>query len=63
MMRIDTAAVQPHEPAPPVCPFCRAAHVTTTSKTVSDATYGRCHGCGQVWNPARLVLRPPRQRW
>jgi hypothetical protein len=38
--------------------------VTTTSKTVSETTYWRCHECGQVWNPARLVNgRAPARRW
>ena len=47
-------------PAPATCPFCKSAAVVTTSKTVSLATYWRCGGCGQVWNPARLVQTP---RW
>lgn len=47
----------------PPCPFCKSDKVATTIKAVTDATYWRCLTCGQVWNPARLVLRPPPRRW
>jgi transposase-like protein len=40
---------------PPPCPFCASTHVTTTTKTVSDATYWRCGACGQIWNASRLL--------
>ena len=43
---VETVAV-------PLCPACRATNVTTTSKTVSAATYWRCVACGEVWNVAR----------
>jgi transposase-like protein len=42
--------------APLQCPFCRSNRVLTTSKLVTDATYWRCQACGQIWNPARLVM-------
>ena len=60
-------AVVPPSPAVgptlPSCPFCRSLRVTTTSKLVSDATYWRCHGCGQIWNPSRLLVARPPRRW
>jgi ribosomal protein L37AE/L43A len=40
-----------------ICPFCQSDRVATTSKSVSDATYWRCHACGEIWNPARCVVR------
>ena len=40
-------------PAPTACPACRSADVGTTSKTIDDATYWRCHTCGEVWNASR----------
>lgn len=52
-----TPAVPP--PAPKACPFCASAQVATASKAVNDNTYWRCRGCGQIWNPSRLVT----QRW
>lgn len=42
-------------PPKPVCPFCRSDQVTTMSKSVTDATYWRCHGCGEIWNQSRLL--------
>ena len=48
-------------PATPVCPFCRSDQVATSSKAVSDATYWRCAGCGEIWNQSRLLsfkIRP-----
>jgi len=42
-------------PEKPVCPFCRSAQVTTSSKSVTDRTYWRCSGCGEIWNQARLM--------
>lgn len=49
-------------PTSPVCPFCRSGHVTTTSKSSgAKDVYWRCHTCGQIWNPSRLVnVRAPR---
>ena len=41
--------------AKPMCPVCRSEQVSTTSKTVTDATYWRCHGCGEIWNQSRLT--------
>jgi transposase-like protein len=41
-------------PVKPLCPICRSREVSTTSKTVSDATYWRCHTCGEIWNQSRL---------
>jgi transposase-like protein len=46
----------------PVCPFCQKGPVTTTSKKLNDATYWRCHACGQIWNPSRLAAVQKR-RW
>lgn len=47
---------EPHDlPAKPACPMCRSREVSTTSKTVSEATYWRCHTCGEIWNQSRLV--------
>jgi predicted nucleic acid-binding Zn ribbon protein len=40
------------------CPFCGDDHATTNKTTISDATYWRCHRCGQVWNPSRLRPLP-----
>ena len=61
MPRTDTAPQAPATPS--TCPFCKSTRVTT-SKVISDATYWRCHGCGQIWNPARLNLQPVyRRRW
>ena len=53
------------EAPPPVCPFCQSAVVTTTSKSITETTYWRCGWCGQIWNPARLVVsqRPRVNRW
>jgi transposase-like protein len=48
---VDHAAAS----AKPACPVCRSDQVSTTSKTVSDATYWRCHTCGEIWNQSRLV--------
>lgn len=50
-------------PPQTVCPFCRSGQITTTSKSVTETSYWRCHGCGQIWNPARLVTRPNTRRW
>ena len=47
------------------CPFCKSSRVTTTSKTVSAATYWRCDGCGEIWNPGRAASSAGfgRMRW
>jgi transposase-like protein len=59
------AAVLPPDasptPAPAVCPFCQSGQVSTTSKSADIDAYWRCGGCGQIWNPSRLV--PPRYGW
>jgi transposase-like protein len=51
--------------ATPECPFCRTGEVVTVGKVVTQETYWRCRGCGQIWNPLRLNLAPPpdRRRW
>jgi transposase-like protein len=41
--------------ATPMCPVCRSEKVSTTSKTVNETTYWRCHGCGEIWNQSRLA--------
>lgn len=41
--------------APPdACPFCRSKTLTTTSRTITAATYWRCTTCGEIWNASRL---------
>lgn len=50
----------PTKPAHPPCPFCRSDKVATTSKSIGEATYWRCHACGQIWNPSRLRSQPTR---
>jgi len=42
-------------PVKPLCPICRSDQVSTTSKTVTEETYWRCHGCGEIWNQSRLL--------
>ncbi len=37
------------------CAFCHSTRVSTTSKTVTEATYWRCLACGEIWNPSRAV--------
>ena len=39
---------------PAACPVCKSRDLTTTSKTVTSATYWRCLTCGEVWNAERL---------
>lgn len=41
--------------AKPLCPVCRSNQVSTTSKSITAATYWRCHGCGEIWNQSRLL--------
>jgi len=41
-------------PEKPLCPFCRSAQVSTSSKSVTERTYWRCSGCGEIWNQTRL---------
>ena len=41
-------------PVKPRCPACRSEQVSTTSKSITEASYWRCHGCGEIWNPSRL---------
>ena len=59
------SATLPSSPStvPPrmTCPFCRSDQVSTTTKTTDTNTYWRCGGCGQIWNPSRLVA--PRNGW
>ena len=55
MMNPPAAVNRAAVPEPPVCPFCRSAQVTTSSKTVTDRTYWRCSGCGEIWNQSRLL--------
>jgi transposase-like protein len=57
-MSVVFPPLEPAKPVQPLCPFCRSEQVTTTSKSVSDSTYWRCHGCGQIWNPSRLHSLP-----
>jgi transposase-like protein len=46
------------------CPFCQSEQVSTTSKAFPDASYWRCHACGEIWNPSRLiVMRPQLRPW
>jgi transposase-like protein len=54
-MRIGAPTPAPTANVTPLCPFCRSQQVATTSKAVTDATYWRCHTCGQIWNPSRLA--------
>lgn len=64
MSAFGTALPPPAPSAALPCPFCRSARVATTSKDVmSEHAYFRCHDCGQIWNPSRLVNRPPQRRW
>jgi len=58
-----TAAPRDLVSAPMQCPFCRSARLLTTSKLVDAATYWRCQACGQIWNPARLMITPLRREW
>lgn len=42
--------------APPTaCPFCRSSEIATSGKVAGDTLYWRCHACGQIWNPKRLI--------
>jgi tRNA(Ile2) C34 agmatinyltransferase TiaS len=50
-----------HALAPSACPFCQDTRITTTSKSIGDATYWRCRKCGEIWNQSRLPA--PRRRW
>ena len=45
---------------PLVCPFCGATQIPTSTEPVRETAYLRCRTCGEIWNPARLVL--PRYR-
>ena len=56
--RNDTLAVD-------ACPFCKSDRVNTTTKTPNASAYWRCHSCGAIWNPGRLVAAPRfgRPRW
>jgi transposase-like protein len=49
-------------PVKPACPFCRSDRVTTTSKSITETTYWRCQGCGEIWNQARLLSFRARRR-
>lgn len=42
-------------PTKPICPICRSDQVSTTSKSITDATYWRCQACGEIWNQSRLL--------
>lgn len=39
---------------PTTCPACKSRELTTTSKTVTSASYWRCLTCGEIWNAERL---------
>lgn len=60
---IPPAVAVSDPPARPLCPFCRSDQVTTTSKSVTDTTYWRCQGCGEIWNQARLLSFRARHRY
>jgi transposase-like protein len=47
-----------NSPMPRYCPFCQSSAVAATGQKISESTYFRCSTCGQLWNPARLQLRP-----
>jgi transposase-like protein len=49
----DRVAAEDVRP-PAICPVCKSKELTTTSKTVTAATYWRCLTCGEVWNAERL---------
>jgi transposase-like protein len=69
MSYYDAPSAAPHRPAVAVspaaqCPFCQSRTIETTDAVVTAASYFRCLGCGEVWNPSReLVRRPPPRRW
>jgi ribosomal protein L37AE/L43A len=50
---------------PEACPFCQSKAVGTIAKEITASTYWRCQGCGEIWNPARLVdmRQPHRRQW
>jgi transposase-like protein len=56
-------SAMPDPSPPPVCPFCQKGPVTTTSKQQNEATYWRCHACGQIWNPGRMAAIQKQRRW
>lgn len=49
--RLDQENVLP----PTACPVCKSRDLTTTSKTVTSASYWRCRACGEVWNAERVA--------
>ena len=62
-MALHTTSRTEPTPAPKACPFCYSAQVATSAKAATnDATYWRCHTCGQIWNPARLLEQSWRRR-
>jgi transposase-like protein len=38
---------------PSECPACGSSDVKTSSKVVTESSYWRCDGCGEVWNVGR----------
>jgi len=50
------------EAPPERCPFCQSLKILATAKTVTESTYWRCEGCGEMWNPARSVVGRFRRR-
>jgi len=51
----DKRADKVHPPS--ACPACRSTELTTTSKTITSASYWRCLACGEIWNAGRLETR------
>jgi|RhiMetStandDraft_4_1073278.scaffolds.fasta_scaffold591571_1 transposase-like protein len=39
--------------APSKCPACGSSDVKPSGKVVTDSSYWRCDGCGEVWNLGR----------
>lgn len=52
--RFPDRPTQDNVQPPATCPVCRSKELTTTSKTVTTASYWRCLKCGEVWNAERL---------
>jgi len=51
---VSASPTQQEVQPPTACPACRSNQLTTTSKTVTAASYWRCLRCGEVWNDKRL---------
>jgi transposase-like protein len=54
----DAAVTRPDK-----CPECGSKAVGTLAKQITDATYWRCHQCGNVWNHKRDVARSRLRPW